>query len=87
MQNVARVHNCRRIDCDVSFVNVTNDAFLIDQKSGAITKALLLVKDSIRLNDSSLEIAEDWKCDFDLFCEFAVGGNTVNTHTENLSVG
>ena len=75
------------IDGDVSFVNVPDDAFFIDQEGGAISKALLLVEDTIILHDGAFEIAEDREGNSDLFGEFAVGGNTVYTHAENLSVG
>ena len=79
MEHVARFDNRRRIDRDVSFVNVSNDSFFIDQEGGAISEALLLVKDSIIFDDGTLEIAEEWKGDSDLLCKFAVGGNAVNT--------
>jgi len=66
---------------------VPDDAFFIDQEGGPISKALLLVKDPIILDDGAFEIAEERKHDSNLFGEFAVGGNTVYTHAENLSVG
>ena len=58
VEHVTRLHHRRRIDGDVSFVNVLDDAFFIDQERGAISKALLLVKDTVSLNYSSFEIAE-----------------------------
>ena len=58
MQHVTRFDDGGWIDCDVAFVNVLNDAFFIDQERGAISKALLLVKDTVSLNYSSFEIAE-----------------------------
>ena len=85
-EHVARFHNCGRIDCDVSFVNVLNDAFFIDHEGGTIPKALLLVEDTIILDYSAFEIAEDRKRNSNLLCKFAVGGNAVYTHAENLSV-
>ena len=87
LEHVAGLYNGGRIDRDVSFVNVPNDSFFVDQEGGAISKALLLVKDAIRLDDSAFEIAEYRESNSNLFCEFAVGGNTVNTHSENLRVG
>jgi len=36
------LHHASWIDCDVSFVDVPNDAFFIDQEGGTISKALLL---------------------------------------------
>ena len=79
-------HGCR-IDGDVAFVNVLNDAFFVDQEGGPIAKALLLVEDAIVFDDRAFEIAEQRKSNFDLFGEFAVGGNTVYTQAENLGVG
>jgi hypothetical protein len=58
LEHVAGLYNGGRIDRDVSFVNVPNDAFFVDQEGGAISKALLLVKDAIRLDDCAFEIAE-----------------------------
>jgi hypothetical protein len=75
-----------RIDGHVSFINVPDDAFFIDQESGAISKALLLVVDAIVFNDGAFEIAEDGERNSNLFGEFAVGGNTVDTHSEDLSL-
>ncbi len=86
LKHVAGVNDRGRIDRDVSFVNVPDDAFFIDQEGGAISKALFLVKDAIVFNDSAFEIAEDGKCNSELFCEFAVGGDAVDTHSEDLSL-
>ena len=86
-QHVTRFHNGAWIDGDVSFVNVPNDAFFIDQEGGTIAKALLLVKDTIVFNNSPFEIAEDRECNPNLLCKFAIGGNTVYTHAKNLSFG
>ena len=58
LEDVACLNNGGRIDRHVSFVNVPDDAFFIDQEGGAISKALLFVKDTIILNYSALEIAE-----------------------------
>ena len=87
LEHVARVHDGRRIDRNVSFVDVPDDSFFVDQEGGAVSEALLFVEDSIRFDDRAFEVAEDRKRHFNLFCEFAVGGNAVNTHSENLRVG
>ena len=87
LENVTRLHNGRRIDGDVSFVNVLNNTFFIDQESGAVSKPLFLIKNAIVFDHSAFEIAEDWKGNRELLCKFSVGGNTVNTHSENLGVG
>jgi hypothetical protein len=85
LKDVARIDDCSRIDRDVSFVDVTNDSFLIDQERGAISEALFLVKDAIVFHDSAFEIAEYRKSNSNLLCEFPVSGNAVYTHSENLS--
>ena len=87
MEHVTRVHHAGRIDGDISLVNVANDAFFIDQEGGAIAKALLLVIDAVVFDHSALEVAEERERNLELFCKFAVGGNTVNAETEDLSVG
>ena len=48
-EHVTCFDNAARIDGDVSFVDVPNDAFFIDQEGCAISKALLLVEDAISL--------------------------------------
>jgi len=85
LEHVTCFYNRSWIDCNVSFVNVPDDAFLVDQESGAISEPLLFVKDAIVLYDSAFEIAEYRKSNSNLFCEFAVGGNAVDTHSKNLS--
>ena len=87
LEHVTCVHNGSRIDGDVSFVDLLNDAFFINQERGAVSKALLLVIDTIRFDYRAFEIAEKRKRDFNLLCEFAVGGDAVYTHPKNLSVG
>ena len=86
MEHVARLDDTCRIDRDVAFVDVSNDAFFVDQEGGAISKALLLVEDAIVFYGSAFEITEDGKCNSELFCEFAVGGNAVDTHSKDLSL-
>jgi hypothetical protein len=84
LKHVTSIHHGGWIDRDVAFVDVPNDAFFIDQESCTITKALLFVEDAIVFDDGTFEIAEQRERDSDLFGEFTVGGNTVNTHAENL---
>jgi hypothetical protein len=85
LEHVTGVNDSGRIDRHVSFIDVPDDAFFIDQEGGAISKALLLVEDAVVFNNSAFEIAEDGECNSELFCEFAVGGNAVDTHSEDLS--
>ena len=87
LEHVARVDNGGRIDRDVSFIDVLNDSVFIDHKSCAISEALFFVEDAIVFDHSAFEITEYREGNSDLFCEFAVGGNTVNTHAEDLRVG
>ena len=86
LQHVTRFDRGCRIDSDVSFVDVSNDAVFVDDERGAISKALLLVEDAVVFDDRTFEIAEERKCNPKLLCKFAVGGNTVYTHAENLGV-
>ena len=48
--------------CDVdgiaAFVDVLNDAFLVDHKGCAIGEAAFLIQDAVELRDLALEIAE-----------------------------
>ncbi len=56
-QNIARFGGAGWIDSHGPFVDMTNDAFLIDHESRSIAKALLLIENSIVLYDSSFEVA------------------------------
>jgi len=87
LQDVTSVGNGSWIDRGVSFVDVPDDSFLIDQEGGAIPKALLLIKHTIVLYSSAFEVAEYWEGNAELFGEFAVSGDAINTHTENLGFG
>ena len=87
LQNVTCVHYRRWIDRDVSIVDVLNDSFFIDHEGSAISETLLFVEDAIVFDDSAFEITEYRESNSNLFCEFAVGGNAVDTHAENLGVG
>ena len=57
-EHVTRLLHAARIDSYITFVDVANDAFLIDHKGCAISKTLLLVEDSIVLHYRALEITE-----------------------------
>ena len=85
-EHVARLDSGARVDRDVSFVDVSNDSFFVNYKGGAISEALLLIKNAVSFDDGSFEIAEDGECDFDLLCKLAVGGNAVYAHAEHLRV-
>ena len=87
MEHVTRFDSRAWIDRDVSFVDVLNNAFFIDHKGSAVAKPLLFVEDAVIFDNCAFEIAEEWERDADLFGEFAVGGNTVYTQSENLSLG
>ena len=86
LEHVTRVDNRGWIDRDVSFVDMLNDSVFIDHESSAISEALFFVEDAVVFDDSAFEIAEYRKGNSNLFGEFAVGGNTVNTHAEDLRV-
>lgn len=57
-EHVTRLDGGARIDRDVSFVDVLNEAFLVDHEGGAIPEALLFVEDTIVLNNSAFEVTE-----------------------------
>ncbi len=86
-QYVAGLDDAAGIDGDVSFVDVLNDPLFVDHKSCAITKPLFLIKDSVVLYHSTLEVAEDGKREPELFGKLPIGRNTVYAKPENLSVG
>jgi hypothetical protein len=58
VEHVACVYGRSWIDRDVSFVDVSNDAFFIDHKRGPIAEALLFVEDAVIFDNGAFEIAE-----------------------------
>ena len=58
LQHVTCVNNSSRVDRNVSFVDMLNDAFFVDQEGGPIAEALLFVEDTIIFDDGAFEIAE-----------------------------
>ena len=86
-QDVAAIDHGGWIDGHVSFVDMLDDPFFIDHEGGAITEALLFVKNAVVLDDGAFEIAEQGKRDSELLGKFAVGGNAVYAESKNLSIG
>jgi len=58
LKNVTGINNGGRIDRDVAFVDVLNEAFLVDHEGGPVAEALLFVEDTIIFDDGAFEIAE-----------------------------
>jgi len=58
LQHVTGINNGGRIDRDVAFVDVLNDAVLVDHEGGPIAEALFFVEDTIIFDDGAFEIAE-----------------------------
>lgn len=58
LEHVTRLHDAGRIDRDVSFINVPDYAFFINQEGRTIAKTLLLVEDAVVFDDGAFEIAE-----------------------------
>ena len=84
-QDITSVRSTRSIDGIIANVDVLNDSFLIHDEGSSIAKALLFIEDAVVLYNCPFEIAEEWKSHAQLFGELAIGGNTVNTNTKNLS--
>ena len=87
LEHIARLDNGGRVDRNVSFVDVTDNAFFVYQERGSISETLFLVEDAVIFDDCAFEIAEERKSNSKLLGKFTVGGNAVNTETKNLSVG
>jgi len=86
-EDVATVSCSRWINRYISFIDVLNDPILIYYKCGSISEPLFFVEDAVLFHHGSFEIAEEWKCDADVLSKTAVGGNTVDADSKNLSVG
>ena len=85
-QYIAGVLDAGRIDRYITFVDVTDNAFLINQESRTISEALLFIEDSVIPYECAFEIAEYGEGNAKLFGKLAIGGNTVYTEAENLCV-
>ena len=85
-QDIARISRARGIDSYVTFVDVLNNAVLIDYEGGAIAIAALFIENSVIPYNCAFEVAQQWKGDPILFGKFAVGRNAVYAETENLSI-
>jgi hypothetical protein len=86
LKHVACFDSATWVDSHIPFIDVLNLPFLVDHKRSAVAKALFLVEDAIIPDHCAFEIAEQRERYSNLFCEFAVGGNTVYAEAEDLSV-
>jgi hypothetical protein len=84
-QYVAGVGGGGWIDRHAAFIDVSNDAVLVDDERGSIAEALFFIKNSVILHHGSLKITEQWKRYTDVLCKTAVGGNAVDADAEDLS--
>ena len=76
-QDVARVRGSRHIDRDVAFVDMLNDAILIDHERSAIAVAAIFVVDAIVFNDGVFDVAQQRERNADLFGKFRIGIRTI----------
>ena len=83
LQHIASGARAARIN-GVLDVDVLNDSLPVNHKSGAIRDTFFLVIYPVILGNVSLEIAQEWKLDSDLFGESFVGGRTVYAHSQDL---
>lgn len=86
-QDVAGIGGTRRIDRHVTFVDVLNDAVLVDHKGRAIAKALRFIKNSVIFHHCAFEVAEQREGKSILLGKFTIGGDTVDAETQDLRVG
>jgi len=85
-QDVARVRGAAGIQGLAAFIDALDDPFLIDHKRGAVSKLLILVKDSIVLHYRSFKIAQQRKCHADLLGKLFIGGDAVDAEAQDLCV-
>jgi hypothetical protein len=68
----------------LAFLHVLDQAFLVDDKSGAVGELHLFVEDSVVLGDFAVHVAEKRIGETELLGEFAVRGRAVDADPENL---
>ena len=81
-QDIARVFCSRRVDRHAAFVDMLNDAVLIDHERRAISVAAFFVEDAVVFHDRAFEIAEQRKSNTVFCSEFFVSGNAVDADAE-----
>jgi hypothetical protein len=86
MQLGADVDRIRRINRAVAFLDVLDFALLVDDEGGAIGKLKLVIQNAVFLGNLTRHIAEERKCDSDLFGECCVGGESVDADSKYCGV-
>ena len=67
-------------------VNVLDHASLVHHERRAVGESVFLVEDPVLFGNCPLKIAQQWIGEPELLRELPVGGGTVYTDPENLSV-
>ena len=86
LQDAARRVRARGIDGLRVLVNVLDHACLVHHERRAVGEAALCVQNAVLFRDLALKIAQQWIGEPELLRELPVGGGTVYTDPENLSV-
>lgn len=86
-EDAARLIRARRVNRCATLFDMLDNAFLVYDERGARAVAAFFIEDAVVAHGRAFEIAEERERDSNLLCEFAVGGNTVDAKTKNLSVG
>jgi hypothetical protein len=85
-QRRAHRHGARRIDGALAFLNVLDNALLVDHKGGAARKLLLIIQDAIFFGDFARHVAQQGELHAQLLGEFSISEGTVNADAQNRSV-
>ncbi len=85
-QHHADRHGARRIDGALAFLNVLDNALLVDHKRGAARKLLLVIQDAILFGDLARHVAQQGELHAELLGEFGIGIGAVNADAENRGV-
>jgi len=80
LQQTTCCASAARVDGVPTYVDVLDDAFLVNHERGAVGELLFLIEDPVLFGDRSLEVAQERKVNAFLLGEGGVGGKAVYTN-------
>jgi hypothetical protein len=86
-QQATRGTGAAGVDGVPAYVDVLDDAFLVNHERRAVGELLLLIEDTVLFGDRSLEVAQERKVDAFLLGKGRVGGKTIYTNAQHLRAG
>jgi len=87
LEGAARRLSPVRIECFLVFVDMLDDALLVDHKRGAVGEPVFGVQNTVVLRNCPLKITEQGELHANLVCIDSVGKLTVDADSKNFGSG